>query len=95
MLDRALRGLNAGFAESPETLLNDAYLIVNAVDGLAPGAYVYHRDRQALELLKAGDFRTTAGYLAACRRGICDSVPTDKAVSVLVKTATLGVTSLT
>ncbi|HET7090712.1 MAG TPA: SagB/ThcOx family dehydrogenase [Anaerolineae bacterium] len=63
-LDRALRGLNADFLESPEALLNDAYLIVNAVDGLAPGAYVYRRDRQALELLKAGNFRATAGHLA-------------------------------
>ena len=63
-LDRALRGLNADFLESPEALLNEAYLIVNAVDGLAPGAYVYRRDRQALELLKTGNFRTTAGYLA-------------------------------
>jgi nitroreductase len=42
-------------------LLNDLYLIVNAVDGLAPGAYVY-RDG-ALELLKAGDFRRDAGHL--------------------------------
>jgi SagB-type dehydrogenase family enzyme len=63
-LDRALRGLNADFLESSKALLSDAYLIVNAVEGLAPGAYVYHRDRQALELLKAGNFRTTAGYLA-------------------------------
>jgi SagB-type dehydrogenase family enzyme len=63
-LDRALRGLNADFLGSPTTRLNDAYLIVNAVEGLAPGAYVYHRERQALELLKAGNFRTTAGYLA-------------------------------
>ena len=63
-LDRALRGLNADFLGSPEALINDAYLIVNAVEGLMPGAYVYHRDRQALELLKTGNFRTTAGNLA-------------------------------
>jgi SagB-type dehydrogenase family enzyme len=63
-LDRALRGLNADFSGSPETPLNDAYLIVNAVEGLAPGAYLYHRDRRALELLRAGNFRTTAGELA-------------------------------
>ena len=64
VLDRALRGLNADFSSSPETPLNDAYLIVNAVEGLAPGAYLYRRDRRALELLKAGNFRTTAGELA-------------------------------
>lgn len=63
-LDRALRGLNADFSGSPEVLLNDAYLIVNAVVGLAEGAYVYHRDRQALELIRTGNFRTTAGDLA-------------------------------
>ncbi len=63
-LDRAVRGLNADFLGSPVAPLNDAYLIVNAVEGLAPGAYLYHRDRRALELLKAGNFRTTAGELA-------------------------------
>jgi SagB-type dehydrogenase family enzyme len=63
-MDRALRGLSADFSGSPGTALNDAYLIVNAVEGLAPGAYLYHRDRRALELLKAGNFRTTAGELA-------------------------------
>jgi len=66
-LDRALRSLNADFLASPEALLNDAYLIVNAVEGLAPGAYVYRRDRQALELLKTGNFRATAGDLASTK----------------------------
>jgi SagB-type dehydrogenase family enzyme len=64
VMDRAVRGLNADFSGSPETPLNDAYLIVNAVEGLVPGAYLYHRDRRALEVLKAGNFRTTAGELA-------------------------------
>jgi SagB-type dehydrogenase family enzyme len=44
--------------------LNDLYLIVNAVDGLPPGAYVFHPQPQALELLCAGDFRQQAGELA-------------------------------
>ena len=44
--------------------LNDLYLIVNAVDGLPPGAYVFHPQPQALELLGAGDFRQQAGELA-------------------------------
>jgi len=30
--------------------LNDLYLIVNAVEGLEPGAYAYHRDGHVLEL---------------------------------------------
>jgi SagB-type dehydrogenase family enzyme len=41
----------------------ETYLIVNAVDGIAPGAYYYRRENGSLELLKAGDFRAEAGYL--------------------------------
>jgi hypothetical protein len=43
--------------------LSETYLIVNAVSGVAPGAYYYSRHRRALELLKPGDFRGNAGYL--------------------------------
>jgi SagB-type dehydrogenase family enzyme len=43
--------------------LVDTYLIVNAVDGVASGAYFYSRNDRKLELLKAGDFRGNAGYL--------------------------------
>jgi SagB-type dehydrogenase family enzyme len=41
----------------------DLYLIVNAVDDLAAGAYVYDRRRGHLELLKPGQFRGEATYL--------------------------------
>jgi SagB-type dehydrogenase family enzyme len=44
--------------------LTDTYLIVNAVEGIEPGAYHYSRTGRALELLKAGDFRGNAGYLS-------------------------------
>lgn len=43
--------------------LTDTYLIVNAVDGLEPGAYYYRRDSKTFELLKKGDFRGEAGYV--------------------------------
>jgi SagB-type dehydrogenase family enzyme len=43
--------------------LTDTYLVVNAVEGLEPGAYYYRRDSRAFELLKEGDFRAEAGYL--------------------------------
>jgi len=43
---------------------NDLYLIVNAIDDLPSGAYVFHPQSQALELLCAGDFRRQAGELA-------------------------------
>ncbi len=50
-------------ATAPSGGFGDLYLIVNAVDGLPAGAYVYHRARAALELLRAGDFRRDAGFL--------------------------------
>jgi SagB-type dehydrogenase family enzyme len=62
-LDRATRGVPADFVAPPRALLNHVYVIVNAVEGIAPGAYVYHRDRGALERLRAGDFRWVAGQL--------------------------------
>ena len=42
---------------------SDTYLIVNAADGMEPGAYYYRRQSGAFELLKAGNFRREAGYL--------------------------------
>lgn len=44
--------------------LNRLFLIVNAVEGIPPGAYMYRREEHALELLKEGDFRERAGFLA-------------------------------
>ncbi|HEY1295344.1 MAG TPA: SagB family peptide dehydrogenase, partial [Chloroflexota bacterium] len=41
----------------------DLYLIVNAVEDLAPGAYVLNRGSRELQLLHAGDFRRQATYL--------------------------------
>ncbi|MGC1341534.1 MAG: SagB/ThcOx family dehydrogenase [Candidatus Binataceae bacterium] len=43
--------------------LIDTYLIVNAVEGLAPGAYFYDQIGDGFELIKAGEFRGEAGYL--------------------------------
>lgn len=43
--------------------LTEAYLIVNAAEGLEAGAYYYDREREGFELLKLGDFRADAGYL--------------------------------
>ena len=43
--------------------LNDLYLIVNDVDGLAPGGYVYHAEAGELEMLHSGDHRFMAGHL--------------------------------
>ena len=77
MLVRATRGIPADFLNPDGTQLNNVYLVVNAVEGLNPGAYVYHRDRQVLECLKAGNFRAEAGYL-----GLEQQLPADAAANV-------------
>ena len=63
MLHAATRGGPSDFLTEPAVSLNDSYLIVNAVDGLAAGSYVFDRARGALELLKQGDFRRHAAHL--------------------------------
>ncbi len=43
--------------------LIDTYLIVNAVEDLAAGAYFYDQIAGGFELIRAGEFRGEAGYL--------------------------------
>ena len=81
MLYRATRGIPADFLGRDSPPLNDLYLVVNAVDGLPSGAYVFHRDRLALELLKEGDFRREAGYL-----GLGQEIPADASVDIFFLT---------
>ncbi len=63
ILAYSTRGVPADFLHPFGATLNDVYVIVNAVDGLPPGAYVYRRDAQTLEQLSQGNFRVRAGYL--------------------------------
>jgi SagB-type dehydrogenase family enzyme len=63
MLDRATCGIPADFLEPMGSQLNHLYLILHAVEGMDSGAYIFHRDRGALECLKQGDFRSQAAYL--------------------------------
>jgi hypothetical protein len=61
-----LATIMAASSEHPQAdfpALTDTYLIVNAADGMEPGAYYYNRTARAFELLKAGNFRGEAGYL--------------------------------
>ncbi|HEV2072583.1 MAG TPA: SagB/ThcOx family dehydrogenase [Thermomicrobiales bacterium] len=51
LLDRTTRGVPSDSLGPEGIPFNTAYLIVNAVEGLTPGAYVYHREAHALELL--------------------------------------------
>ena len=77
ILDRATRAIPADFLDPTGSLLNHLYLIVNAVEGLEPGTYVFHRDRGVLECLKQGNFRAQAGYL-----GLEQALPADAAVDI-------------
>ncbi len=76
-LDQATRGVAADFLEPPGATLLELYLIVNAVDGLTPGAYYYRRSDQLLEMLRKGNFRETAGRL-----GLGQDLPAAAAVNI-------------
>lgn len=81
ILNRAMGDVPADFHEPPSRPLNDAYLIANAVDGLDAGAYFFHRERQTLELLEAGELRTEAGHL-----GLDQSLPADASINIFMMT---------
>jgi len=77
IIARSTQGVRADFLQPYGTTLTDLYLIVNAVDDLPAGTYGYHRDVQALELLREGNFRKEAGYL-----GLGQELPADASVNV-------------
>jgi SagB-type dehydrogenase family enzyme len=77
LLEQATRGLPADFLLPPGAMLGTVYLIVHAVEGLAPGAYVLHREQRALERLREGDFRRQAGTL-----GLEQALPADASVAL-------------
>jgi len=73
VLDRATRILPADFNQPPRGTLLDLYLIVHAVEGLAPGTYFFRHADRALELLDEGRFRRTSGRLALSQRLAADA----------------------
>ena len=81
MLDRATRRMPTDFLSPEEAPLNELYLIVHAVEDLAPGAYVLHTRERVLELLKEGNFRREAGYL-----GLGQEIPADCSANVFLLT---------
>lgn len=64
LLDRSSHGLAADCLAAGAPPLHDGYLIVNAVEGLAPGVYLHRASEGSIELLRAGDFRAQAAHLA-------------------------------
>ena len=76
-LHYATRGLAMDVDPGGSRALNQLYLIVNNVEGAAPGAYVLDRGRGCLQLLKEGEFRKDAGFL-----GLGQEIPADASVNV-------------
>ena len=64
ILYTAAQRIPADYANPQTSPLNDMYLIVNSVDGLRSGCYLYHRESKTLELTRQGEFRHEAGLLA-------------------------------
>lgn len=73
----ATAGVPADFLGHNASSLLDIYMIVNAVEGIPPGAYVISPQRRDLELLEQGDFREEAGHL-----GFEQALPADSSVAV-------------
>lgn len=73
------QGVAADFLEPYGSSLIDLYMIINAVDGLKPGSYVYNREQNGLQLLRAGEFRHVAGNL-----GLDQDLPADSSVSIFL-----------
>ena len=80
-LDYSNRGIDADLLAPYGSSLNRLFLIVNAVEGIAPGVYLYHRESHSLEMLKEGEFRREAGYL-----GLEQKIPADASVNVYMLT---------
>lgn len=77
IVQSSTRGITADFLQPVGTTLTDLYLIVNAVEGIPAGTYVFHRHLHALELLRAGDFRREAGHL-----GLGQDLPADASIDI-------------
>ncbi len=77
VLARSTQGVPTDFLVPSGATLVDLYLIVHAVEGLPSGAYVFQRSRNAVELLREGNFRREAGYL-----GLGQELPADASVNI-------------
>jgi SagB-type dehydrogenase family enzyme len=61
ILIKSTRGIVSDFEEN--NIINDMYLIANAVDGIEQGSYFYNKKTNSLEVLQKGDFRSISGHL--------------------------------
>ncbi len=63
LLGHATADIPADFLGDDGPSLLSAYLIVNAVEGIAPGAYYYSPAERQLHLVREGNFREESGHL--------------------------------
>ncbi|HYC22467.1 MAG TPA: SagB family peptide dehydrogenase, partial [Candidatus Bathyarchaeia archaeon] len=80
VLSTVLRSVSRGVTGdvlAPAHPLAQIYLVVNAVDGIAPGTYAFERESDALVLLREGALRREAGFL-----GLGQELPADAAASL-------------
>ena len=77
----SIGGIAADFRHPGARLVNDSYLIANAVEGLPSGSYVKHPNESALELLREGESRDQAGDL-----GLKQALPADASANVFFLT---------
>ena len=75
ILKRSIGGIVSDFEE--DDIINDIYIIVNAVDGLEHGAYFYNRKDNSLETLQQGNLRDVSGHL-----GLDQNLPYDAAATI-------------
>jgi SagB-type dehydrogenase family enzyme len=68
VLDRAVRGPPMDVGGDAALAFNDAYLLVNDLDGIPPGSYHYHPEEAELERMRDGTFREEAARLALGQR---------------------------
>jgi SagB-type dehydrogenase family enzyme len=64
VLKLAMQPIPSDFENPEDQPISQAYLIVNAVDALPSGSYVYHPSVHALEQLMRAELRNTARFLA-------------------------------
>ena len=79
VVDAAGSGMNSLGLEDGYSPTLALYFIVNAVEGLEPGAYYYNPYYNGLRLLKAGDFREMSGHL-----GFEQALPADAAAVAFI-----------
>jgi SagB-type dehydrogenase family enzyme len=63
MLYASTRGIPSDVLGRSGPAMAELYVIVNAVDSMASGAYTYKPQSHTLDTLRLGDFRSDAGYL--------------------------------